>query len=205
MTEAELLREHFRTIAEAMPQLVWTASGDGKIDYFNQRWIDYTGVDLDEFRRRGEYVGIVHADDIDVTWKRWTEAIESGTPYEQEFRLRRGTDASYRWFLCRAVPLFAQDGKVSRWIGTATDVDEQKRARDSLSFMVQAGNVFSAPIEVDEICKELARVAIERFADWCFVTLAEGDAYDTIAVEHRDRDRVAFVQQYRDRYPPRPG
>ncbi|MFY9631677.1 MAG: SpoIIE family protein phosphatase [Candidatus Cybelea sp.] len=205
MTEAELLREHFRTIAEAMPQLVWTASGDGKIDYFNQRWIDYTGVDLDEFCRRGEYVGIVHADDIDVTWKRWTEAIESGTPYEQEFRLRRGTDASYRWFLCRAVPLFAQDGKVSRWIGTATDVDEQKRARDSLSFMVQAGNVFSAPIEVDEICKELARVAIERFADWCFVTLAEGDAYDTIAVEHRDRDRVAFVQQYRDRYPPRPG
>ena len=136
MTEAELLREHFRTIAEAMPQLVWTASGEGKIDYFNQRWIDYTGVDLDEFRRRGEYVGIVHADDIDETWKRWTEAIESGTPYEQEFRLRRGTDASYRWFLCRAVPLFAQDGKVSRWVGTATDIDEQRRLHDSLRFIV---------------------------------------------------------------------
>ncbi|MGB6521814.1 MAG: SpoIIE family protein phosphatase [Candidatus Cybelea sp.] len=205
MTEAELLRDDFRTIAEAMPQLVWTASGDGKIDYFNQRWIDYTGVDLDEFRRRGEYVGVVHADDVDETWKRWTEAIESGTPYEQEFRLRRGADGGYRWFLCRAVPLFARDGKVSRWIGTSTDVDEGKRARDSLSFMVQAGSVFSAPIEVDEICKGLARVAIERFADWCFVTLAEGGAYDTIALEHRDRDRVAFVQQYRDRYPPRPG
>ncbi|HEY2554898.1 MAG TPA: SpoIIE family protein phosphatase [Candidatus Cybelea sp.] len=205
LLEAERLRDDFRTIAEAMPQLVWTADGEGKIDYVNQRWIDYTGVDLDEFRRRGEYVGIVHADDVDETWKRWTEAIESGTPYEGEFRLRRGTDGGYRWFLCRAVPLFAQDGAVSRWIGTATDVDEQKRARDSLSFMVQAGNVLAASSEAGEICKALARVAIERFADWCFVTLSEGDAFDTIAVEHRDRDRVAFVQQYRDRYPPRPG
>ena len=68
MTEAELLRDDFRTIAEAMPQLVWTASGDGKIDYFNQRWIDYTGVDLDEYPysrdRRGERLGrrgAVHA------------------------------------------------------------------------------------------------------------------------------------------------
>ena len=119
--------EDFRIqIAEAMPQLVWTAGGDGTIDYFNQRWIDYTGCDLDDFRRRGEEVGIVTAQDVDLTWARWRDAVASAIPYEQEFRLRNAADGSYRWFLCRAVPVFGNDGRVTRWIGTATDVDDQK-------------------------------------------------------------------------------
>ncbi|HEY2476986.1 MAG TPA: SpoIIE family protein phosphatase [Candidatus Cybelea sp.] len=201
---AEPPPDDFRTIAEAMPQLVWTAAGDGAIDYFNQRWIDYAGVDFDEFRRRAQYAGLVHADDVEEAMKRWNEALASGTPYEHEFRLRR-SDGSYRWFLSRAVPLFGRDGSVSRWVGTATEIDEQKRARDGLSFMVQAGDVLSAASDVGEICKALARVAIERFADWCFVTLVDGDGYDTVALEHRDPRRVQLVQQFRNRYPPRPG
>ena len=83
MTEAELLREHFQNDRRGHAR-GWSGrrSGGGKIDYFNQRWIDYTEVDLDEFAV-AEAIGIVHADDIDETWKRWAEAIESGTPYRR--------------------------------------------------------------------------------------------------------------------------
>jgi PAS domain S-box-containing protein len=197
--------EDFRTIAEAMPQLVWTASGDGAIEYFNQRWIDYTGFDLEEFRRRGTQVGVIHPDEVDETWRRWNDALSSGTPYEQEYRLRRASDGSYRWFLSRAIPMFGSDGKVVRWIGTATEIDEQKRARDSLSFIVEAGNVLSTSLDVESICGALARVAVGYFADWCFVTLVRDGGYDTVAVEHRNKDLVRFIEQYRDRYPPRPG
>jgi PAS domain S-box-containing protein len=196
--------EDFRTIAEAMPQLVWTADGDGTINYFNQRWIDYTGMDLEEFRSRRTEVGVVHSYEVDETWARWNEAIATGTPYEQEYRLRR-SDGSYRWFLCRAVPMLGLNGKVSRWIGTATDIDEQRRARDSLSFMVEAGNVMSTSFDVEEICRALARATIGYFADWCFVTLVQDGRYDTVAVEHLDRDLVNFVDQFRNRYPPHPG
>jgi PAS domain S-box-containing protein len=201
----EYFGKDFRTIAEAMPQLVWTANGDGTIDYFNQRWIDYTGFNLEEFRGRGTKVGVVHADEVDETWARWKQAVASSTLYEQEYRLRRGSDGSYRWFLSRAAPIFGHDGKVSRWIGTATDIDEQRRARDSLSFMVEAGNALSTCVDVDAICKTLARITVGYFADWCFVTLVGEGHPETVAVEHRDRNLVGFVEQYRHRYPPRPG
>lgn len=202
MQVADRVGEDFRTIAEAMPQLAWAAAGDGTVDYFNQRWLDYTGVDLDEFSVRGKDAGVLHPDDVEESWSRWDVALASGTPYEQECRLRRGSDGSYRWFLCRAVPVFRTDGSVSRWIGTATEIDEHRRARDSLSFMVEAGNVLASSLDVESICKSLARVTIQSFADWCFVTLVENGRYNTLAVGHRDRDRVRFVEQYRDRYPP---
>jgi PAS domain S-box-containing protein len=194
----------FHVIAEAMPQLVWTADGSGKVDYFNKRWVDYTGLDIAEFLTRGTDVGVVHPDDVAKTWDRWNRAVADGTPYEYEFRLR-SSDGSYRWFLTRAAPIRDREGKVARWIGTATDVDEQRRARESLRFMVEAGNAMFAATGVDAICKELARLAVDHFADWCFVTLAEDGRYETVALQHRNAEMVHFVEQYRHRYPPRPG
>jgi PAS domain S-box-containing protein len=194
----------FHVIAEAMPQLVWAADGDGRVDYFNQRWIDYTGMDLNEFRSRGTQVNVVHPDDVAQTWERWARAVADGTPYEYEYRLR-SSDGSYRWFLSRAAPVRGGNGKVERWIGTATDVDEQKRARESLRFMLEAGNAMFATSDVEAICKELARLAVDHFADWCFVTLATDGTYETVALQHRNPEMVHFVEQYRHRYPPRPG
>lgn len=194
----------FHVIAEAMPQLVWTADGTGQVDYFNKRWVDYTGVDIADFQTRGTDVGVVHPDDVAETWERWNRAVAEGSLYEFEFRLRNG-DGSYRWFLTRAAPIRDREGKVARWIGTATDVDEQRRARESLRFMVEASNAMFAATDVQAICKELARLAVDHFADWCFVTLAEDGRYETVALQHRNADMVHFVEQYRHRYPPRPG
>ncbi len=194
--------EGFRVIAEAMPQLVWAARPDGTIDYLNRRWIEYTGVDLDELRRRSEDVGVIHPDELEETWSLWRDAIRSGEPYEQEYRIRNSADGSYRWFLGRAVPIRDTDGSIVEWIGTATDIDDRQRARDHLRFMVEAGNVFAAPFDVDRICRDLARAAVGEFADWCFVTLASEGRFVTRAIAHKNQALQEYIEQYRDRYPP---
>ena len=195
------LGEEFRTIAEAMPQLAWTAGPDGMIDYLNRRWIEYTGVNLQELHRRAGDVGVIHPDELDDTWRLWREALQSGTPYEHEYRIRRGSDGSYRWFLARAVPIRADDGTILRWIGTATDIDEQRRARDHLRFMVDAGNALSSSLDADRIAQALAQVAVDHFADWSFVMLRRGGRFATVAVAHRDPERKRYIEQYRDAYP----
>lgn len=68
----------FRTIAEAMPQLVWSATSEGTIDYFNQRWVDYTGLTAEELRKKDGAVGVVHPDDLALTWQRWKASLATG-------------------------------------------------------------------------------------------------------------------------------
>lgn len=190
----------FRAIAEAMPQLVWSATADGTIDYFNRRWIDYTGVTLDHYRREDrEALGVVHPDELEATWERWKHALGTGEPYEIEHRVKRGSDGTYRWFLERAVPVSDERGKIARWIGTATDVDDQRRSRDSLTFVVEAGNVLATPLNVPDICEALASVTVERFADWCLVVLQENGKAKTLAIGHKNKDLLKYVRAYRDR------
>ncbi len=112
----------FRTLAEALPHHVWTATPDGSLNWFNPRVYEYAGTgELD-----GEKWGkIVHPDDIPGTLAAWTGAIAGGNPYEIEFRLRRA-DGDFRWFLARAVPARDEHGQIIRWIGTNTDVHDQK-------------------------------------------------------------------------------
>ena len=186
-----------------MPHLVWTARPDGAIDFLNHRWIEYTGVNLDELQRRGGDVGVIHPDEVDETWRLWRAALRTGEPYEQEYRIRSHRDGSYRWFLGRAVPIRGKDGTISRWVGTATDIDDRQRARDHLRFMVEAGNALSTSIDVDEISASLAQAAVRQFADWCFVTLAQDGQIRTVAIEHKNRERKRYVERYRDRYPPK--
>lgn len=184
-----------------MPHLVWAARPDGTIEYLNQRWIEYTGVDLDELRRRSGDVGVIHADELDDTWALWREAIKTGEPYEQEYRIRHA-GGSYRWFLGRAVPIRDGRGNIVRWIGTATDIDDRQRARDHLRFMVEAGNAFATPFDVGRICDEFARAAVAHFADWCVVSFASDGQFATRAIAHKNQNLQAYVEQYRDRYQP---
>ncbi len=115
--------EEFRTLAEAVPHHVWTAKPDGLLNWFNPRVYEYAGAvvgDLD-----GERWGtIVHPDDVPAAVAAWTHSVTTGDPYEIEFRLK-GANGAFRWFLARAVPAREQ-GKIIRWIGTNTDVHDQK-------------------------------------------------------------------------------
>ncbi|MES2751233.1 MAG: PAS domain-containing protein, partial [Pseudomonadota bacterium] len=127
MLAERALREseaEFRTLAEAVPHHVWTARPDGRLNWFNPRVYEYAGARIGELD--GEQWGkIVHPEDVPGAVSAWTHAVESGDAYEVEFRLKRA-DGAFRWFLARAVPARNEDGKIIRWIGTNTDVHDQK-------------------------------------------------------------------------------
>ncbi len=121
----------FRTLAEAMPNHVWTSTPDGLLDWFNSQVYAYSGAKPGELDGAG-WGAIVHPDDFPAAAERWSAALATGAVYEAEFRLRRA-DGVWRWHIARAVPLMGEDGQVSRWIGTNTDIDDQKATADALA------------------------------------------------------------------------
>jgi PAS domain S-box-containing protein len=125
------------SILDGMPQLVWSTRPDGYGDFYNRRWYEYTGADPDATRGAG-WNDMLHPDDQQRAWERWGHSMETGEDYEIEYRFRRA-DGEYRWFLGRALPLRDARGRIVRWFGTSTDVDDQKRLeKQRAEVLVQA-------------------------------------------------------------------
>lgn len=121
----------FQAMAGAMPQMVWTTQPDGYHDFYNERWYDFTGVPRGS--TDGEaWNGMFHPEDQERAWTRWRHSLATGEPYEVEYRLRHHTGA-YRWTLGRAMPLRDAEGRVERWFGTCTDIEDLKRAQNKAS------------------------------------------------------------------------
>jgi PAS domain S-box-containing protein len=124
----------FRTLADTMPQMVWSTLPDGFHDYYNARWYEFTGAPPGSTDGEG-WNDMFHPDDQDRAWARWRQSLESGNPYEIEYRLRYHDD-TYRWVLGRALPIRDDHSAITRWFGTCTDIHEQKLAleeRDVIS------------------------------------------------------------------------
>ncbi len=126
LVESEARLAGVTLLAEAIPQIVWSARPDGLVDYFNRRWSLYTGMTPEESVGSG-WSRAVHPLDLDRVVGRWREAVDSGAIYEVEFRIRRGVDSAYRWFLARGELVRDDSGRVLKWFGTWTDIDDQKR------------------------------------------------------------------------------
>ncbi|MCW3075937.1 MAG: Cyanobacterial phytochrome, partial [Bacteroidetes bacterium] len=123
-------RERAQFITESMPQKVWTATPDGNVYYFNKRWLDYTGLTLEEMKDWG-WKTIIHPDDLKENVRLWQISIDSGTDFQFEHRFKRH-DGKYRWHLSRGVPQKDKHGKVLMWVGTNTDIHEMKTIQDQL-------------------------------------------------------------------------
>ena len=121
----------FRQLADAMPQIVWTARPDGWIDYYNQRWFDYTGMTLEETQGWG-WEPVLHPDDLQDCIDLWNESVRTGEPYEIEYRFKRPSDGTYRWHLGRASAVRDDAGRIIKWFGTCTDIDDRKRTEEAL-------------------------------------------------------------------------
>jgi two-component system sensor histidine kinase/response regulator len=121
----------FRQLADAMPQIVWTARPDGGLDYYNQRWFDYTGMTLEETEGWG-WAPVLHTDDLQNCIDIWGEAVRTGEPYEIKYRFKRASDGVYRWHLGRASAIRDEQGQIIKWFGTCTDIDDQKRTEEAL-------------------------------------------------------------------------
>jgi two-component system, sensor histidine kinase and response regulator len=129
--ELALGADRYRFLADTMPQIVWTARPDGNLDYYNRRWFDYTGMTIEQTKDWG-WKHAVHPDDLQNCVERWTQAFTTDSEYEVEYRFKRALDGSYRWHLGRAFPLRNHDGEILQWVGTSTDIDDQKRERYEL-------------------------------------------------------------------------
>jgi PAS domain S-box-containing protein len=123
--------EEFRSLAESMPQIVWITRADGSSNYFNQQWMDYTGLTRKESLGYG-WKTSVHPEEQQSAWDAWQAATASARMYSIESRLRRA-DGLYRWWLIRAVPIKDEAGKIVKWVGTCTDIHDLKMAEIQIS------------------------------------------------------------------------
>jgi PAS domain S-box-containing protein len=148
-----------RVLIDAIPQQIWSGPPDGRLDYFNERWRAYTGVGLEEARGDG-WQRILHPDDRERVPKAWRESVLNGTPFEIEER-RRGADGMYRWFLALGIPSRDAEGRIVRWYGTNTDIEDRKRAEEALrlseqeqrQLVAQLGRERARLVEAQEVAK----------------------------------------------------
>lgn len=122
--------ERLRFMAESMPQKIYTARPTGEVDYLNQQWTEFTGLPLEQIRDWG-WLQFIHPDDVSENLRRWKHSIETGEFFELEHRFRR-RDGTYRWHLSRAHAMRDAEGKILLWIGSDTDIEDQKRWGESL-------------------------------------------------------------------------
>ena len=132
----------FRAITNAMPQMVWSTRPDGFHDYYNDQWYAFTGVPPGSTDGEG-WNGMFHPDDQEAAWARWRHSLDTGEPYEIEYRLRHRSGA-YRWVLGRALPVRDAQGVIQRWMGTCTDIHEHKLTEDALREADQRKDEFLA-------------------------------------------------------------
>jgi len=124
---------HAAALFDALPQLVWSSTNDGLVDYVSQPWCAFTGAPATVSHGTG-WLDFVHAEDVAHARESWQRAVETGQPCTIEFRLRR-SDGTCRWMMTRARPVTDADGAITRWFGTCTDIDDRVRSGDLLEIM----------------------------------------------------------------------
>jgi PAS domain S-box-containing protein len=132
LAESELL---FRTLTDTMPQMVWSTLADGFHDYYNARWYEFTGVPIGSTDGEG-WNGVFHPDDQERSMKVWRHSLETGEPYQIEYRLRHHS-GQYRWTLGLAQPIRDANGQIVRWFGTCTDIHETRLAAEERELVAQ--------------------------------------------------------------------
>ena len=181
----------YATLTNAMPQMVWSTLPDGAHDFYNDRWYDFTGVPRGSTDGAG-WSTVFHPDDQKRAWERWSQSLATGEAYEIDYRLRHHTGA-YRWTLGRAVPVRDAKGKITRWIGTCTDIHDERMAAERSELLSQElshriKNIFSIVTGLiglsarrDPALRPFARTLSERVA-------ALGRAHD-FARPHSEKSR----------------
>ena len=185
--EQALPAPDIRLVVDAIPTLAWAAGPAGAAEFFNQRWLDYTGLSEEQARDWG-WTTALHSDDLQGLVDHWQTILASAEPGEIEARLRR-FDGIYRWFLFRATPSFDNNGKVVQWFGTNTDIEDRKRVEDalrsneeSLRLVVDSIPGFVCSLNADGEVEFLNRQLLQYFGK----TAEELKNWDTSDAVHPD-------------------
>ncbi len=191
--------QRYYNLAEAIPQIVWTANAKGSVDYCSRRWQELTGLGPDE-SLGGGWRYALHPDDRDRFIVGWSDAVANAQPYQAECRLRRGSDGAFRWFLCQAVPERDSSGQIVGWLGTYTDCDDLKRAQAAAEatnrrseLLADASVILSSSLDYHETLASVARLPLTKIAEWCLIHVS-GAAGSTLAA-HVDAGKERHLQQ----------
>lgn len=122
---------NLRQMTETIPEMLWSATPDGAIDYCNTRFLDYTGVAADEIMGDG-WTRLIHPDDVDAAAREWAACVAGGTPYRVEVRAIHASGNTHRWCVMNALPLLDKDGCILKWHGTVVDMHDWKQAQETL-------------------------------------------------------------------------
>ncbi|PQO46916.1 PAS domain S-box protein [Blastopirellula marina] len=193
----------FRQLADAMPHIVWSAGPDGEADYFNNRWHQFTNFDRNIDNDRN-WEHLLPHDDLIPFRAAWDESVRTGTPCEIEHRFFDQANKTYRWFLTRAVPVRNSSGEVLRWFVSCTDIQRQKRTEQINRFLADASACLTADLDYEQTFKELARVAVPHFSDWCAIDLLDDENQPRrVALMHQDPKKIDLVNHMNNEHPPR--
>lgn len=150
--------ERFRQLADSMPQLVWTARADGTIDYYNQRYREFAGIQpVDD---NWKWTPVLHPDDLQPTIEAWQHAVETGTPYQIEHRIYVA-DGSLRWFLSRGLPVRDAEGQIIRWYGTSTDMHERKLTEERTALLQELTADLSQAVTIGAVASVVVNKVLQ--------------------------------------------
>ena len=175
LQENQALKDQLRLAIDTIPALAWSALPDGSRDFLNQRWLEYSGLSLEEGLGWG-WQAAIHPEDRARLVDEWRAALAAGEPLETEERVRRA-DGEYRWFLLRAVPLRDEKGNIVKWYGTSTDIEDRKQAEEIRTMQARQAGVradvsaaLSKPAHSGEILRGCTE-AIVRHLDAAFARI----------------------------------
>jgi PAS domain S-box-containing protein len=191
--------EHFRQLAEVGPQIIWLNGPNGGLEFANQRWTEFSGLDFEATKDAAQLLPLLHPEDRML--EHWRKSIETGIPFELEARIR-GKDGEFRWFMIRSIPVRDEQGRIQRWVGSSTDIHQNKlmqlelaRANQDLEqFAYSASHDLQEPLRNVKIFSELlARRHAEKL---------DGEAHDFLRnvtdsasrMEGLVRDLLAYTQ-----------
>jgi PAS domain S-box-containing protein len=212
LREAELAEirdsdeRRYRHLAEASPHIVWTAQPNGEAVYFNRRWMDHTGLTLAEAIGHG-WRSALHPDDMELFAEQWSGALAREEPLRVECRVwsARGV---YRWHQCDLVPERDHEQRLVGWLGTFTDVNDQKQLEEErarvlfreemaradaeesvrrLELLAEASNLLTRSLDVRGALRDLAELLTPRLSSWCVIDVLEADGgVEQVAFAHQD-------------------
>jgi PAS domain S-box-containing protein len=182
----------FRTLTEAVPQMLWSADASGGVDFLSQQWLSYTGQPI-ERGLGGGWQEVLHPEERDRVIAEWLHSVESGEAYEVQARLRRA-DGAFRWMLIRGIPLRDSGGKITKWFGACTDIHEQKIAEEALRKAEKLGAAGRlASTMAHEINNPLEAVTNLLFLAMSDPALPEGACRDYLTRADQELVRVTHM------------
>jgi PAS domain S-box-containing protein len=194
--------ELYRSLAEALPQMIFLCTPGGKLEYCNPSGVNYLGLSLEQILRRSPLEWI-HPSDRAEAVAHWRNAIATETAYEIEVRLQR-SDGLYRWHTLRMNAITGVGARLLKWLGTATDIEDRKRSQQQERFLAKASSVLANSLDYQTTLDSLAHLTVPSIADWCAIDVIDKNGTsERLAVAHTDPSKEELAQELYRRYPPK--